>query len=105
MRAARDFRRLPRALDRVPLPGAPVECAPTSRPWLWLALALHVVLATVYATRTPDFEGPDENGHYEYTQHLANAGGLPLSPAVQQARGLPQTEPGCARIAAGGVGC
>ncbi len=62
------------------------------RSWLGLALALHIVLATSYAWCTPDFEGPDENAHYEYAWHLANAGKLPLTPALAQQRGLPQTE-------------
>lgn len=62
------------------------------RSWLALAIALHLALATGYAWCTPDFEGPDENSHYEYAQHLANAGRLPLAPALAQARGLPQTD-------------
>ncbi|MCB9877862.1 MAG: DUF2142 domain-containing protein [Planctomycetes bacterium] len=63
-------------------------------PLLWLALALHVVLAGSYAWATPDFEAPDENSHYEYAWHLGNAGDLPLTPGLAAARGLPQTE-GC----------
>ncbi|MEZ6036103.1 MAG: DUF2142 domain-containing protein [Planctomycetota bacterium] len=63
-------------------------------PLLWLALALHVVLAGTYAWATPDFEAPDENSHYEYAWHLANARELPLTPPLAEARGLPQTE-GC----------
>lgn len=62
------------------------------RSWLALALALHVAFATSYAWRTPDFEGPDENSHYEYAQHIANAGKVPLAPALAAARGLPQTD-------------
>lgn len=61
-------------------------------PWLWLALALHVVLATGYAWRTPTFEGPDENSHYEYAWHIANAKDLPLAASLVQARGAPQTD-------------
>jgi hypothetical protein len=60
-------------------------------PLLWLALLLHLSLAGTYAARTPAFEGPDENGHYEYAWFLANKGSLPLSPAVAKERGLPQT--------------
>ena len=61
-------------------------------PLLWLALALHVALASAYAWTTPHFEGPDENSHYEYAWHLANAGALPLTADLQVERGLPQTE-------------
>ena len=61
-------------------------------PLLWLALTLHVALASAYAWCTPHFEGPDENSHYEYAWHLANARALPLTASVQTARGLPQTE-------------
>ncbi|MBM4016504.1 MAG: DUF2142 domain-containing protein [Planctomycetes bacterium] len=60
--------------------------------WLAVALLLHIALATAYAIATPAFEGPDENSRYEYAQHLANAGKLPLAPALAQARGLPQTD-------------
>ncbi len=61
-------------------------------PMLWLALACHLFLATGYAVLTPSFEGPDENSHYEYAWHIANAAQLPLSPGLASARGLPQTE-------------
>lgn len=61
-------------------------------PLLWLALALHVALASAYAWRTPHFEGPDENSHYEYAWYLASARKLPLTASVQTRRGLPQTE-------------
>jgi len=61
-------------------------------PLLWLALALHLALASAYAWRTPHFEGPDENSHYEYGWFLANKGSLPLTASVQQQRGLLQTE-------------
>ena len=53
---------------------------------------LHVALATSYAWCTPTFEGPDENSHYEYAWHLANAGQLPVTMGLAQERGLPQTE-------------
>ena len=62
------------------------------RSLLAFALACHALLAVGYAWCTPSFEGPDENSHYEYAQHLANAKTLPLSPALATARGLPQTE-------------
>src|SRR5436190_3271510 len=62
------------------------------RPLLALALLCHVVLATGYAWTTPAFEGPDENAHYEYAQHIANARQLPLTPGLARARGLPQSE-------------
>jgi len=62
------------------------------RPWLLFAVALHVVLAGSYAVKTPSFEGPDENSHYEYAWHLANARHLPIAPALAAHRGLPQTE-------------
>ncbi|MBX3463203.1 MAG: glycosyltransferase family 39 protein [Planctomycetes bacterium] len=52
----------------------------TRRPLLWLALVCHVALATSYLLRTPCFEGPDENAHYQYAWHLANAGTLPVAP-------------------------
>lgn len=61
-------------------------------PFLWLALVLHVALATAYAWSTPTFEGPDENSHYEYAWHIANAGNLPLTMGLASERGLPQTE-------------
>lgn len=59
---------------------------------LWLALTVHLVLATSYAWCTPCFEGPDENSHYEYVWHLANAQKLPVTLPLAMARGLPQTE-------------
>jgi hypothetical protein len=61
-------------------------------PFLWLALTLHVALATSYAWFTPTFEGPDENSHYEYAWHIANAGQLPLTFELVKERDLPQTE-------------
>jgi len=61
-------------------------------PFLWLALALHVALASSYAWFTPTFEGPDENSHYEYAWHIANAGELPLTFGLAKERGLPQSE-------------
>src|SRR5262245_57005579 len=61
-------------------------------PLLWLALACHLFLATGYTVLTPSFEAPDENDHYYYAFHLANAGHLPLSPGIVAARGLPPTE-------------
>ena len=61
-------------------------------PFLWLALALHVILATGYAWYTPAFEGPDENSHYDYAWHIANAQQLPLTMQLAKERGLPQTE-------------
>ncbi len=62
------------------------------RPLLALALVCHVAFATAYAWTTPVFEGPDENSHYEYAQHVANAGKLPLAHKLATARGLPQSE-------------
>jgi 4-amino-4-deoxy-L-arabinose transferase-like glycosyltransferase len=62
------------------------------RSWLPFAVALHLVLAGAYAWRTPSFEGPDENSHYEYAWHLASARKLPLARTLAAARGLPQTE-------------
>jgi 4-amino-4-deoxy-L-arabinose transferase-like glycosyltransferase len=62
------------------------------RPGLALALVLHALLAGAYAWLTPSFEGPDENSHYEYAWHLANARQLPIPPALAAARGLPQTD-------------
>jgi len=62
------------------------------RSLLWLALSLHIALATAYAWTTPAFEGPDENSHYEYAWHLANAGKLPLTGPLAKERALPQTE-------------
>ena len=61
-------------------------------PLLWLALACHLFLATGYVILTPSFEAPDENDHYYYAFHLANAGHLPLSPGLVTSRGLPPTE-------------
>lgn len=52
----------------------------TRRPLFWLALSCHLLLATGYALRTPCFEGPDENAHFQYAWHLANAGTLPVAP-------------------------
>jgi len=63
-------------------------------PLLLLALAIHLVMAGSYAWRTPAFEGPDENSHYEYAWHIANARKLPINPALAAQRGLPQVE-GC----------
>lgn len=62
------------------------------RSLLALAIACHLLFAAGYAWCTPSFEAPDENSHYEYAQHLANARAMPLSPALATARGLPQTE-------------
>ena len=62
-------------------------------PLLWLALALHVVFASLYAWTTPHFEGPDEHSHYEYAWYIANARQLPLTTSVQQERGLPHRRP------------
>ena len=61
-------------------------------PLLWLALACHLFLATGYVILTPSFEAPDENDHFYYAFHLANAGHLPLSPGIVAARGLAPTE-------------
>ena len=44
---------------------------------LWLALAAHAVLATLYAVTTPAFEGPDENDHCYYAAYLRHTGTLP----------------------------
>lgn len=68
-----------------------LHCRTMRSPWLWLALALHVALATGYAFRTPAFEGPDENSHYEYAWHIANAKDLPLAASLAKARGEHQT--------------
>jgi 4-amino-4-deoxy-L-arabinose transferase-like glycosyltransferase len=62
------------------------------RSLLGLALLCHLLLAGSYALLTPGFEGPDENSHYEYAQHLANAGKLPLARSLANARGLPQSD-------------
>ncbi len=62
------------------------------RSLLWLALSLHIALATAYAWTTPAFEAPDENSHYEYAWHVANARHLPITQALAQERGLPQNE-------------
>ena len=61
-------------------------------PLLWLALTVHLVLASSYAWCTPSFEGPDENSHYEYAWHLANARQLPLTQTKATELQLPQTE-------------
>lgn len=64
------------------------------RPLLWLALLCHLLFAGGYAFATPAFEGPDENAHFQYAWHLANGGGLPVTPqlAATQGRGpLDQT--------------
>jgi len=61
-------------------------------PLLLAAIACHVVLAVLYASFTPAFEGPDENTHYEYGLYLANAGKLPITQPLANERGLPQAE-------------
>jgi hypothetical protein len=61
------------------------------RSLLWIALLCHLALATAFLLRTPSFEAPDENSHYEYAWFLANTGELPLAPGLATARGLPQT--------------
>jgi hypothetical protein len=71
--AAADFRRRCRAAVRR-VRGV------IRRPLLWLALACHLSFTTVYLLRTPSFEGPDENAHYQYAWHLANTGSLPVAP-------------------------
>lgn len=57
------------------------------RPLLWLAVLCHLLLAGSYACATPCFEGPDENAHYQYAWHLANARELPVTPTVAAAEG------------------
>ncbi|MBL9076204.1 MAG: DUF2142 domain-containing protein [Planctomycetes bacterium] len=52
----------------------------TRRPLFWLALSCHLLLSFGYLLRTPSFEGPDENAHYQYAWHLANARTLPVAP-------------------------
>lgn len=54
-------------------------------PLLWLALVCHLFLATSYLQRTPSFEGPDENAHYQYAWHLANSRHLPIAPGYAEA--------------------
>ncbi len=55
------------------------------RPFLILALACHLVLATGYLRSTPLFEAPDELGHFLYVRHLLEKGDLPLIPGSAEA--------------------
>lgn len=61
--------------------------------WLlaW-ALAAHVALATASLLETPAFEGPDENDHCYYADHLARTGRLPLILGSAEALGRPRYE-------------
>jgi 4-amino-4-deoxy-L-arabinose transferase-like glycosyltransferase len=44
---------------------------------LWLLLAAYLVMGTLYAHYTPDWQAPDEPAHYNYVRQLAG-GALPL---------------------------
>ncbi len=47
--------------------------------WLLLAIVLlYLVLATLYAVYTPDWQAPDEPAHYNYIRHLAERRRFPI---------------------------
>ena len=56
---------------------------------LYLALAVHLVLASGYARLVPAFEGPDEVDHYLYTRQLLETGELPVIRGSAELNGLP----------------
>ncbi len=62
------------------------------RPWLWLALACHLLWASIAAVVTPAFEGPDENDHYYYAHLLAHRG-LATLPIVHGSGALGDESP------------
>jgi 4-amino-4-deoxy-L-arabinose transferase-like glycosyltransferase len=43
-----------------------------------LILAAYLVIAGLYATRTPDWQAPDEPAHYNYVRQIAEEGRLPV---------------------------
>jgi 4-amino-4-deoxy-L-arabinose transferase-like glycosyltransferase len=43
-----------------------------------LILAAYLVIAGLYATRTPDWQAPDEPAHYNYVRQIAEDGRLPV---------------------------
>ena len=49
----------------------------TGRRWLWLILAVYLLLALGYGSLNPLFEAPDEHHHYFTTQAIADSGRLP----------------------------
>ena len=44
--------------------------------WIWIGLILigYGVLVTRYATRTPDWQAPDEPAHVNYVRQIADEG-------------------------------
>ncbi len=50
----------------------------TSRLVLAFILISYVLVATLYAVQTPRWQAPDEPAHFNYIQHLATQGGLPV---------------------------
>jgi len=49
------------------------------RRWLGVAIvALYLLLATLYALRTPLWQAPDEPAHYNYARHIAETARLPI---------------------------
>jgi 4-amino-4-deoxy-L-arabinose transferase-like glycosyltransferase len=53
---------------------------PWNRPagWLWLVVALYLVLAVAYAVYTPAWQAPDEPAHYNYIRYLAEEHRFPV---------------------------
>ncbi len=53
---------------------------PWNRPegWLWLVIALYLLLATAYAVYTPAWQAPDEPAHYNYVGYLADVHRFPV---------------------------
>lgn len=45
---------------------------------LAVILAVYLVLAGLYAARTPDWQAPDEPAHYNYVRQIADEGRLPV---------------------------
>ena len=54
-------------------------------------LVVALVLAVAWATIVPPFQGPDEDAHFAYVQHLAETGEAP-SPSVTSGAGAHSTE-------------
>jgi 4-amino-4-deoxy-L-arabinose transferase-like glycosyltransferase len=53
---------------------------PWNRPagWLWLVVALYLILAAAYAVYTPAWQAPDEPAHYNYVRYLAEEHRFPV---------------------------
>ncbi len=67
-------------LRRVTLAGHNFDHLYVKRPRRWLAVIVlaYIVVATLYAVKTPLWQAPDEPAHYNYIAHIAETGRLPV---------------------------